>query len=146
MALTNLWSCHLEKGDQFVKDTVNFVSNGWKQVVIESGILENLKHGYLILADRGFPLEEFVASRGSRFKVCFHERQKQLNEIGTEKTRCIAFVRIHVTRTRFKILKGPMNISFLNTVDNMHSFVDKIVKCVAFSLTFYLVLFLWIDM
>ena len=70
---------------------------------------------------------------------CFHEDKKQLNEIETEETRCIANVRIRVervirvTRTRFKILKGPININFLNTVDGAPSFVDKIVKVCSIS-------------
>ena len=101
--------------------SVNFVSDGFcgrvsdKQVVIESGILSNLKHGDLILADRGFPLEEVVASRGAKFMVpAFMKERNQLPEIETEETRLIANVRIHVervigvTRGRFKMLKGPI--------------------------------------
>ncbi len=106
-----------------------------KQVVIDSGILSNLKHGDLILADRGFPLEELVASRGAKFMVpAFMKERNQLPEIETEETRRIANVRIHVervigvTRGRFKMLKGPIDRSFLNLVNESMSFVDKIVK------------------
>jgi hypothetical protein len=123
------------------QSSVNFVSDGFcgrvsdKQVVIDSGILSNLKHGDLILADRGFPLEEVVASRGAKFMVpAFMKERKQLPEIETEETRLIANVRIHVervigvTRGRFKMLKGPIDRSFLNLVNESMSFVDKIVK------------------
>lgn len=127
--------------------TVNFVSNGFcgrvsdKHVVIESNILDKLQHGELILADRGFPLEDVVATRGAKFKVPpFMKDKKQLSEQETEETRRIANVRIHVERvigairTRFKILKGPININFLKNVEVDKSFVGKIVKvCCIFS-------------
>ncbi|EFX71370.1 hypothetical protein DAPPUDRAFT_227966 [Daphnia pulex] len=116
----------------------NFVSNGFcgrvsdKQVVIDSGILNNLKHGDLILADRGFPLEEVVASRGAQFMVpAFMKERNQLPEI---ETRRIENVRIHVerilgaTRARFQMLKGPIDRNFLNSDNESTGFVDKIVK------------------
>lgn len=118
--------------------TFNFVSNGFcgrvsdKQVVIDSGILNNLKHGDLILADRGFPLEEVVASRGAQFMVpAFMKERNQLPEI---ETRRIENVRIHVeriigaTRARFQMLKGPIDRNFLNSDNESTGFVDKIVK------------------
>ena len=48
--------------------TIEFVSNGYcgrvsdQQIVIECGILELVDHLDLILADRGFPLEETLAT------------------------------------------------------------------------------------
>lgn len=103
--------------------SVNFVSDGFcgrvsdKQVEIDSGILNNLKHGDLILADRGFPLEEVVASRGAKFMVPAFMKDR----IHVERV-------IGVTRGRFKMLKGPIDRNFLNLVNESMSFVDKIVK------------------
>ena len=121
--------------------TIDFVSDGFcgrvsdKQIVIECGILELVDHLDLILADRGFPLEETLATRGARFKVpAFMKDRNQLAGIETELTRRIANVRIHVERVigglrgRFRILKGPISIKFLSGVDEVHSLVDKIVK------------------
>ena len=101
----------------------------------ESGILELVRHLDLILADRGFPLEECLAARGARYKVpAFMKDRDQLPADEAEITKRIANVRIHVervigaTRARFKILKGPISIKFISAIDDMHSFVDKIVK------------------
>ena len=101
----------------------------------ESGILELVRHLDLILADRGFPLEECLAARGARYKVpAFMKDRDQLPADEAEITKRIANVRIHVkrvigaTRARFKILKGPISIKVLSAIDDMHSFVDKIVK------------------
>lgn len=123
--------------------TVSFVSNGFcgrmsdKQVVLESGILEKINREDLILADRGFPLDEAVACRGAKFEIPpFMKDRKQLSENETR----IANWRIHVERVigsirgRFKILKGPIKTSYLKTIDDKKSFVDKIVKvCCIFN-------------
>lgn len=121
--------------------TIDFVSNGFcgrdsdKEVVIQSGILELVNHLDLILADRGFPLEETLAARGARYRVpAFMKDRTQLPGDEAELTKRIANVRIHVervigaTRERFKILKGIISIKFVSAIDEMHSFVDKIVK------------------
>lgn len=122
--------------------TIDFDSNGFcgrvsdKEIVIQSCILDLVKVGDLILADRGVPLEEILAARGARFKVpAFMKDRLQLAVEDTDRTRKIANVRIHVervigtARVRFKILpKGPITINFLRNVDKGIRFVDKIVK------------------
>lgn len=85
--------------------TIEFVCNGFcgrvsdKEVVISSGILSLLKPNDLILADRGFPLEETIALRGAKFKVpTFMKNRTQLAVEEGDNTRRIANVRIHVER------------------------------------------------
>ena len=80
-------------------------------------------------------MEECLAARGARYKVsAFMKDRDQLPADEAEITKRIANVRIHVervigaTRARFKILKGPISIKFISAIDDMHSFVDKIVK------------------
>ncbi|KZS13016.1 Uncharacterized protein APZ42_021950 [Daphnia magna] len=79
--------------------SVNFVSDGF--------LLEN----------KGFPLEEVVASRGAKFMVPAFMKDR----IHVERV-------IGVTRGRFKMLKGPIDRNFLNLVNESMSFVGKIVK------------------
>jgi len=106
-----------------------------KQVVVDSGILDNLKPGVLVMDDRGFKIEAEVASRHAHLVTpSFMQRRSQLSEESAEETRRIANVRIHVERIigsqriRFKILQGPVKIDFLNSYEESLTFYDKIVR------------------
>ncbi len=86
-----------------------------KYVVIQSGYLKDILPGDVILADRGFLVEEEISSRGAKLITpSFMNNKTQLSNTSSERTRRIANVRIHVgriigvLRTRFKILNGPI--------------------------------------
>jgi hypothetical protein len=85
--------------------TVCFVSKAWggrtsdKYLTENSGILKNLLPGDLMLADRGFTVNDSVQSYHAQLNIrAFTKGKKQLDPVDVEKTRKIASVRIHVER------------------------------------------------
>ena len=84
---------------------ISFISRGWggrasDQFITEnSGFLDNILAGDVILADRGFLVEEALGTRGASLHIpAFTRGKDQLTVIEIEKTRNIANVRIHVER------------------------------------------------
>lgn len=101
--------------------TVSFISKGYggrvsdKHITINSGYLNKLTSGDVVLADRGFNVEESVAYRGATLNIpafTYTRGKPQLSPGDVESTRKIANVRIHVERVigsvrqRFKILSA----------------------------------------
>ena len=97
---------------------VSFVSNGWggrasdKYITENSGFLNKLLPGDIVLADRGFFIEESVGSMGASLQIPdFTKGQDHLSAGQIERTRNIANVRIHIeriigsVRQRFTIIK-----------------------------------------
>lgn len=85
--------------------TVSFVSEAWggrtsdKFLTVNSGILDNLLPGDMVLADRGFTVHESVWFRHADLNIpAFTKGKDQLDPVDVEKTRKIASVRIHVER------------------------------------------------
>ncbi|KAM9364991.1 putative ATP-dependent RNA helicase DDX43 [Pholidichthys leucotaenia] len=83
--------------------TVNFISRGWggrvsdKHITENCGYLNNLNPGDLVLADRGFNIQESLAYYGARIEIpAFTKGKKQLDSKEIESTRNLASVRIHV--------------------------------------------------
>ena len=83
--------------------TVSFISEGWggrvsdKHLTENSGLLDHLTPGDVILADRGFDIQESVGLFCSMIKIpAFTKGKKQLSGIEVEQTQRIANVRIHV--------------------------------------------------
>jgi hypothetical protein len=98
---------------------ISFISKGWggrasdKFITEHCGLLTNILPGDVILADRGFNIEESIGSLGASLKIpAFTKGRDQLTAIEVEKTRHIANVRIHVERVigsvrqRFTILSA----------------------------------------
>ena len=98
---------------------ITFISKGWgghtsdKYITEHSGFLRYLKHGDVILADRGFNVEECLGAVGASLHIPSYTRgRNQLSPLEIEKTRNIANVRIHVecvigaVRQRFSIMSA----------------------------------------
>ncbi|XP_013399039.1 uncharacterized protein LOC106165380 [Lingula anatina] len=125
---------------------ITFISEGWggrtsdKHITEESGILENLLPGDIVMVDRGFTIEESVNFYQAELAIpAFTKGKSQLHPMDVEGTRKIANVRIHVERViglvcrKFGILDGTIPIDFLKlrngeTVPT----IDKIVHVCCF--------------
>ena len=84
---------------------VTYISPAWggrvsdKRITEDSGLLKNLLPGDIVLADRGFNIEDSVAFYCASLKIpAFTRGKKQLSAYEVEETRMIASVRIHVER------------------------------------------------
>ena len=118
-----------------------FVSCAWggrvsdKHLTINSGFLTKLLPGDIILADRGFDIEEDVARMQASLKIpAFTRGCMQLSPQDIEKTRHLANVRIHIervigtTRQRFSILMSCMPIDFVKpNTPGERATIDKII-------------------
>lgn len=120
--------------------TVSFISDGWggrvsdKHLTEESGFLEYLLPGDLILADRGFDIRESVGLYCAMVKLpAFTKGKKQLSGIEVEQTRRIANLRIHVERVignirkKYSMLSSTMPIDFARVRSADLTTIDKIV-------------------
>lgn len=120
--------------------TVCFISEGWggrasdKHITENCGILEKLNPGDVVVADRGFDIQESVGLYCATIKIpAFTKGKKQLSGVEVEQTRRIANVRIHVERVignirkKYSILNTTQPISFVMSRDNTPTTLDKIV-------------------
>ncbi|XP_041374991.1 uncharacterized protein LOC121387832 [Gigantopelta aegis] len=121
--------------------TVSFISEGWggrvsdKHLTANSNFVSKLIHGDVVLADRGFEIQELVAVAGAEVKYPVFMRGKtQLTAAEVESTRKIANVRIHVERVigcvrqKCTILGGTCPVDYLITkTDSSNPVLDKIV-------------------
>lgn len=103
-----------------------FISDGYggrssdKHVTLDSGILDNLLPGDVVLADRGFTIDDDVSLHYATLQMpAFTKGLSQLLPFDIERTRKIASVRIHVERVianirlKYKIMSGPIPIEML---------------------------------
>ena len=88
-------------------------------------IFRKLLPGDLVLADRGFTIEEQVWFRHTELSIpAFTKGKKQLDPIDIEKTRKIANVRIHVERVigslrqKYTILESTLPTDYLRCNKN----------------------------
>ena len=122
---------------------ISFISNGWggrvsdKVIVENSGYLNNLLPGDIVLADRGFDVADSVAYRGATLDIpSFTRGRDQLLPADVEATRKLANVRIHVERVigvvrqRFQILSatGVLPKELLSHKINGKVALDSIVR------------------
>ena len=120
---------------------VSFLSKAWggrtsdKFITEHSGFLSNLLPGDVILADRGFDIDDSVSLHYAEVKIPdFTKGKQQMPPLEVERSRKIANVRIHVERVignirkEFSLLNSQLPIDFLMKKDNAeYSTIDKIV-------------------
>ena len=123
---------------------ISYVSNAWggrasdKYIMENSGYLNNLHPGDVVLADRGFDVVDSVALHGATLDIpAFTRGHEQLAPVDVEATRKIANVRIHVeriigsVRQRFQILSatGVLQKEFVShRTQNGTLMLDSIVR------------------
>ena len=85
--------------------SICFTSKAWggrtsdKYLTDKCGLLNHLKPGDLVMADRGFTIQESVALYQAQLAIpAFTRGKNQLDPLDVERTRGIANVRIHVER------------------------------------------------
>lgn len=106
--------------------TICFTSDAWggrtsdKFLTENCGFLNKLVPGDLVMADRGFTIDECLALKRAQLAIpTFTKGKSQLDPIDVEKTRGIANVRIHVERVigllrrKYTILEGILPTDFL---------------------------------
>ena len=124
--------------------TISFVSKGWggrasdKYITEHCGILEHLIHGDLVLADRGFTIQDSVGLYCAEVKVPpFTKGKKQLSRYEVDWSREISHVRIHVERVigllklKYKILQGQLPINLITDKTTDNSPIDNIMQTCA---------------
>ncbi len=106
-----------------------------KVITKESGFLDNIEYGDVILADRGFNIHDELALIGARLQIpAFTKGKKQLSREEVEISRRLARVRIHVERVigqlrrKYKILQETIPISLIKKPsDGCTATIDKII-------------------
>lgn len=122
--------------------SISFISKGWggrvsdKHITDNCGILDKLLPGDLVLADRGFDIQDSVGLMCAKVKIpAFTKGRCQLDARDVESTRKIAHLRIHVervigtVRNKYTILSDKVPIHMLLPCkDEDMTFLDKIVS------------------
>ena len=117
-----------------------FISEGWgarvsdKHLTENSGLLDHLTKGDVILEDRGFDIQESVGLYCSTIKIpAFTKGKKQLDDIEVKQIRQIANLRIQVERVignickKYSILGATQPIDFVTVGNGEMTTPDKIV-------------------
>ena len=102
-------------------------------IVQSSKFLDNILPGDVILADRGFLIQEWIKEIGASVVMpAFKGRRERLTQIEVYNSKEVSNVRIHVERVigqlkrTFSILQGPFTILELRSGSDSIAFVDKI--------------------
>lgn len=119
--------------------SISYISQGYggrasdKSVTNDSGFLEKLQYGDVVLADRGFDIAESVAQASSEVMIpAFTKGKSQLSAVDIEKTRTLAHVRVHVdrviglVRNKYVILQDTLPLDYLISSDGSIPTIDKI--------------------
>ena len=118
---------------------VTFLSHGWggrvsdKVITIESGFLDFLENGDSVLADRGFLIQDELATRGAVLTIPSFTKGKQQLSAEVARSRKIANVRIHVERVigrlrTYKILNSTIPISQVDLLNDVMIIVSALVN------------------
>lgn len=122
--------------------SVSFLSKAWggrvsdKHISEHCGILRKLEPGDIVLADRGFNIEDSVGFYQAKLHIpAFTRGKKQLSAQEVEETRKIANVRIHVERViglvrrKYIILQSTLPIDLVKAKSGESlSPIDKIAR------------------
>ena len=105
---------------------ISFLSKCWggrasdKTITQESGFFNRIEPGDVILADRGFAIQDDIAVYGAKLIISsFTRGKKQLSLEDVERSKQLSQVRIHVERVigflknKFTILKGPIPVNVI---------------------------------
>ncbi|XP_028403929.1 uncharacterized protein LOC114526517 [Dendronephthya gigantea] len=128
---------------------VSYISSAWggrasdKRITEESGMLKKLLPDDVVLADRGFDIDDSVGFSCASLKIpAFTKGKPQLSPIEVEESRKVASVRIHVERVtglvrqKYQILQSramPIEHMAVKDGDSL-AVIDKIaVICCALS-------------
>lgn len=96
-----------------------------KELTAKSGFYNKLEYGDLVMADRGFLIEEELSVHGASLAIPpFTRGKKQLSQREVESARRLSRSRIHVERAierikNFQILKHVMPISLIHHADSI---------------------------
>jgi hypothetical protein len=136
------------KGGQTVKvligitpsGIISFVSEGFsghcsdKYVTNNSGVLDKLENGDVVMVDKGFTISDEVTARDAKLVIpAFRKSGFQMDPIEVEKTRKIANVRIHVERVigalrqKYEVLNSRLPIYFLSSHNKDVPVINKII-------------------
>ena len=121
--------------------SISFISKGWggrtndKHVTANCGFLDNLLPGDIVLADRGFDIDEMVGMMCAEVKIpSFTRGRSQMCARDIESTRELAHLRIHVERVignlcaKYTILTGTLPICLVLPCESEGiTFLDKMV-------------------
>lgn len=120
--------------------SVTFISEAWggrasdKMITEKSSFLEKLETGDVVMADRGFLVEDSVEEREAELVIpAFTKGKSQLDPLDVEQTRKIANVRIHVERVigvvrqKYEILHKILPMTLVaDKIGDVHT-IDMIV-------------------
>jgi hypothetical protein len=110
---------------------ITFLSKAWggrtsdKKITAESGFLDLLDNGDLVMADRGFPIQEDLLLHGAKLLIPPPSSGiEQMTRTDVLKTKAVANARIHVERAigrmkRYSILTGTLPISMVPLIDDI---------------------------
>jgi len=121
---------------------ISFISQGWgrrvsdKYLTEQSGLLDKLLPGDVVLADRGFTIDESVAIMGASLHMpAFTKGRDQLTALEVEQSRAISNVRIHIERViglvrqKYTILGSPLPLDFISkTSQDIEPLIDSMVR------------------
>ncbi|XP_056152611.1 uncharacterized protein LOC130127078 isoform X2 [Lampris incognitus] len=125
-----------------LQGAISFISKGWggrasdKHVTENSGLLDKLLPGDLVLADHGFDIRGSVGLMCAEVKIpAFTRGRCRLDAKNVEETRRMAHLRVHVervircVRTRYTILSETIPVSTVLPCEGDDIiFLDKIVS------------------
>ena len=110
---------------------ITFLSDAWggrasdQKITRESGFLEFVERGDVIMADRGFIIQEDLMALGATLEIPPPSSViDQMTKKNVDKTKAIANARIHVERAigrmkQFSILKNVLPMSLLALADDI---------------------------
>ena len=120
--------------------SIAYISSAWggrvsdKVITQQCGFLNLINPGDVVLADRGFNVQDDIAIKGGKLEIpAFTRGKQQLSREEVEKSRQLARVRIHVERVigqmrkKYTILNGTLPITLVKKPsDTTVTTIDKI--------------------